>query len=141
MYTGTIPLPGRSSTETDDAYLARVRQAAVYPLGPKRGTHEAIRRTVMPLLTGTQSVFIADDYGGDYDVLIRTITSETPDPAAVATAITGGYVSGGPRGAIRAELIVTYLTADSVTFAEATRRLNAVAAGVTTTNVTRGDVT
>jgi len=141
LYTGATPLPGRWAGETDEAYTARARDAAVYPLGPKRGTHEAIRRTAQPLLTGTRQVFIADDYGGDYDILVRTIVSETPDPAAVAAALTGSYVSGGQRGAIRAELVLTYVTADFPTFAEATLHFNQVPNGVTAENVTRDDVT
>jgi len=141
LYTGAVPLPGRRAGESDEDFTARARDAAVYPLGPKRGTHEAIRRTVEPLLTGTKQVFIADDYGGDYDILVRTIAAETPNPTAVQAAIAGSYVSGGERGAIRAELVLTYLTADYVTFAEATLRFNQVPNGVTAENVTRDDVT
>lgn len=141
LYTGAIPLPGRRAGEDEAAYLARARDAAVYPIGPKRGTHEAVRRTVMPLLTGTQQVFIADDFGGPYDLLVRTIVSETPDPAAVEAALAGSYVSGGERGAIRAELLLTYVTADYPTFAEATLAFSAIPAGVTAENVTRDDVT
>lgn len=140
LYSGAM-LPGRMAGEDEADYLARARDAAVYPLGILRGTHEAIRRTAEPLLTGTKSVFIADNYGDEFGILVRTIESETPDPAAVGAALAGSYVSGGQRGAIRAELLLTYLVADVVTFAEATRRFDAVAAGVTADNVTRGDVT
>jgi len=139
LYTGAVPLPGRWAGESDEAYFARARDSAVYPLGPKRGTHEAIRRTAQPLLTGTRQVFIADNFGGDYDILVRTIVSETPDPDAVEQALTGSYVSGGERGAIRAELILTYVTADFPTFAEATLHFNEVAVPFDT--VTREDVT
>lgn len=141
MYTGAIPLPGRMAGESEEDWLARARDAAVYPLGIKRGTHEAVRRTVEPLLTGSKQVFIADDYGGDYDLLVRTIIAETPDPAAVEKALAGDYVSGGARGAIRAELVLTYVTADYPTFAEATLAFSAVPNGVTAENVTREDVT
>lgn len=141
LYTGAIPLPGRNAGETDAAYLARARDAAVYPLGIKRGSHEAVRRAVQPLLTGLKQVFIADNYGADYGILVRTVLAETPDPTAVRKALEGDYVSGGARGAIRAELLLTYLTADVVTFAEATRRFTEVAGTVTAENVLREDVT
>lgn len=140
LYTGA-QLPGRMAGESDDAYLARARDAAVYPLGIKRGTHEAIRRTVEPLLTGSQDVFIADNYGDEYGILVRTIEAETPDPAAVQAALEGSYVSGGQRGAIRAELLLTYLTADVVTFAEATLHFSDLPDSVTADNVIREDVT
>lgn len=141
LYTGAVPLPGRWAGESDADYAARARDAAVYPLGPKRGTHEAVRRTAQPLLTGSKQVFIADNFGDQYGILVRTIVSETPDPAAVQAALVGSYVSGGERGAIRAELVLSYVTADYPTFAEGARRFNAVAAGITALNVTRADVT
>jgi hypothetical protein len=142
LYTGAVPLPGRYAGESDVDYYARARDAAVYPLGIRRGTHEAIRRTVQPLLTGSKQVFIADDFGGDYDLLVRTIVAETPDPVAVEAALAGSYVSGGQRGAIRAELVLTYVTADIPTFAEATLRFSDLPPGtITAANVTREDVT
>lgn len=140
MYTGAT-LPGRMPGESDADYLVRARDAAVYPLGIRRGTHEAVRRTVQPLLTGTKTVFIADNFGDEYGILVRTVEGETPDPAAVEAALTGSYVSGGGRGAIRAELLLTYLTADVVTFAEATLNFNVLPGTVTANNVTREDVT
>jgi hypothetical protein len=141
LYTGAVPLPGRAAGESEEDWATRARDAAIYPLGIMRGTHEAIRRTAQPLLTGGKSVFIADNFGGDYDILVRTIVAETPDPAAVERALAGSYVSGGERGAIRAELLLTYITADYPTFAEATLRFNEVADGVTAENLTREDVT
>lgn len=140
QYTGGI-MPGRLAGESMDAYLTRARSALVYPAGIKRGTEEAVRRALEPLLTGTKAVFISVSPGDPYTLVVRTITSETPDPAAVALALAGSYVSGGQRGAIRAELGLTYQVSDFVTFAEGTRAMNAVANGVTALNVTRGDVT
>lgn len=140
MYVGAV-IPGRRSGESPDDWLTRVRDAAAFPFGVKRGSHEAVRRAVQPLLSGTKTIIIADDFGGPYDLLVRTITSETPDPDAVRLALEGDYYSGGRRGAIRAELKLTHVVADSVTFAEATRAFDAVADGVTAENVTREDVT
>jgi hypothetical protein len=142
LYTGAI-LPGRRAGETETAWLARARDAVVYPLGIKRGTHEAVRRAVQPLLTGTKTVVIVDQSGGDpYSLLVRTITSETPDPAAVQLALEGDFVSGGHRGAIRAELKLDYVVSDEVTFAEATLRFSDLPPGtITAENVTREDVT
>lgn len=139
LYTSGGLLPGKKAGESQADWLARARDAAVYPLGILRGTDEAIVRVVQPLLTGTKSVFIS--VGGDpYHLVVRTITSETPDAAAVQAAIEGSYVSGGARGAMRAELALTYTVSDTPTFSEATRTYSAVSTTVTGTNVTRGDV-
>lgn len=139
QYTGAI-LPGRAAGEDYDAWLARARDAAVYPGGIKRGTEEAVRRAAAGFLTGTQSVFIS--YTGDpYEIVVRTYTSETPDPAAVQRAIEGDFVSGGYRGAIGAHQKLTYETSDSPPFSEGTLAFNAVPDGVTAENVTIGDVT
>jgi len=139
LYTGGI-MPGRKAGESITTYLARARDALVYPMGIKRGTEEAVRRAAAPYLTGTKTVFISVG-GSPYTLVIRTITAETPDPAALQLAITGSYVSGGARGAINAELGTTFLVSDYPPFAEGTRAMNAVANGVTALNVTRGDVT
>lgn len=141
LYVGAR-LPGRLPGESEVDYMARARDAVVYPIGIKRGTHEAVRRAVQPFLTGTKTVSIVDQAGGDpYALLVRTITSETPFPSAVREALEGSYVSGGTRGAIRAELVLDYVVASSVTWVEGTRRFNAVAGTVTFANVTLGDVT
>lgn len=140
LYTGGV-MPGRLAGETDEDYLARARDALVYPLGIKRGTEEAVRRVTEPLLTGTRSVFISYSGGDPYLVAVRTITSETPDAAAVQAAIEGSYYSGGKRGAIRAELHLSYVVSDDPTFAEATLRFSDVPNGITAQNVTRDDVT
>lgn len=139
QYTGAI-LPGRSAGETEDEWLARARDAAVYPAGLKRATEEAVRRAAAPYLTGTRSVFVS--YTSDpYAVVVRTITSETPDPAAVQAVLEGSYVSGGQRGAIGAHQVLIYETSDDPAFSEATLTFDAVADGVTALNVTLGDVT
>lgn len=140
LYVGAR-LPGRLPGESDAAYTARARDAVVYPIGIKRGSHEAVRRAVQPLLTGTKFVGITDQAGGDpYALTVRTITSETPNPTLVQKVIEGDYVSGGVRGSIRAELKLTYIVSASVAFAEATKRWNAVAGTVTFANVQTGDV-
>lgn len=140
LYTSGGLLPGQKAGETDAAWLARARDAAVYPLGIKAGTDAAIVRTVQPLLTGTKSVFIT--VGSDpYTVVVRTLPAETPDQAAVTAAIMGSYVSGGLRGALRAEMALDYTVSNSPQFSEATRTYTTVTATATSTNVTRGDVT
>lgn len=139
QYTGAI-LPGRVAGETEEAWLARARDAAVYPGGIKRGTEEAVRRTAAAYLTGTKSVFVS--YTEDpYEVVLRTITSETPDPDAVQLAVEGDFVSGGRRGAIGAHQKLSYVVSDVPAFSEATLTFDAVADGVTADNVTLGDVT
>lgn len=141
LYVGAR-MPGRLPGETDEAYTARARDAVIFPIGIKRGSHEAVRRSISPFLTGTKTISITDQAGGDpYALQVRTITAETPDPAAVQKALEGDYVSGGVRGAIRAELKLTYIVSPSVTWAEGTRAFNAVAGTVTFANVTYGDVT
>lgn len=140
LYTGAR-MPTRRVDEVDEGYLARARDAVVYPLGFHRGTHEAIRRAIQPHLTGTRSVFIADGYGGPYDVFVRTVVGETPDPALIERLLTGDFVSGGEPGAVRAELVVSYAAADYVAWPEATLRWSEVAADVTWTTATREDLT
>lgn len=139
QYTGAT-LPGRLEGESEADWLARARDAAVYPRGIKRGTEEAVRRAAQPLLTGTRAVFVSYT-ANPYEVVVRTILSETPDPAAVQAALEGSYVSGGGRGAIGAEQVLIYQTADVPAFSEATLTFDAVPDGVTALNVTREDVT
>lgn len=131
LYTGAVPLPGRWVGESDEDYLARARDAAVYPLGIKRGTVEAVRRAVMPLLTGTKTVVIARVVGDPYLLYVRTLVAETPDPVAVRLALAGDYVSGGARGAIRAELGLAYVISDSAAWLEASLRWSEVPGTVT----------
>lgn len=140
LYTGATPLPGRRVGESDDDYLARARDAAVYPLGIKRGTVEAVKRAAQPLLTGTKSVVVAGVPGNPYQLYVRTRAAETPDPAAVRHAIEGDYVSGGARGTMRAELELLYFSSDSAAWLEATLSWSA-AAGVTWDTATLEAVT
>lgn len=140
LYVGA-KLPGRMSGESDENYTARARDAAVYPFGIRRGTHEAVRRALAPYLTGTKTVYISDTYGGPYDVFVRTLPGETPDPALAERVLEGDFVSGGTPGAIRAEQNLVYVAADGVTWLEATSSWSAVADGVTWANLNLGDVT
>lgn len=141
LYTGAS-LPGKMADESDIDYLARARDAAVYPFGIRRGTHEAVRRAVTPFLTGAKDVFIADAYGGDqYMLMVRTRSGETPNPTVVRKALEGDYVSGGQPGAIRAELALTYVLSDDPSWLEATRTWTAMGAAVTWANVTLADIT
>lgn len=126
MYTGAI-LPGRLAGESEADYLARARDAVAFPLGIRRGTHEAIRRAVQPLLTGGKNVFI-DDPAGSYDITVRVLTSETPDAAAVEAALEGDFVSGGQRGAIRAELRLNLIVSDEAVINELDGTINSYTA-------------
>lgn len=140
LYVGA-GLPGRQAGEDDEAYLARARPAVVYPFGIRRGSHEAVRRVLEPYLTGSKTVYISDTYGGPYDLYVRTLPEETPDPAQARAVLEGDFVSGGQPGAIRAEQVLIYVSSTGVAWLEATRRWSEVADGVTWANVTEGDVT
>lgn len=140
MYVGA-KLPGRMPGESDYDYLMRARDVAAYPFGIRRGTHEAVRRAIKAHLTGTQTVIIEDNYGSPYDIYVRTQADETPDPVLVQRLLEGDFVSGGQPGAIRAELSLTYVTADYPAWPEGERAWDAVADGVTWSNVHREDIT
>lgn len=140
LYVGA-KLPGRLVGESDADYTARARDAAVYPFGLRRGTHEAVRRRIRAHLTGTQQVFISDNFGDDYGIYVRTLPDETPDPALIERLLEGDFVSGGEPGAIRAELALTYIADESPAWAEATVTWAAVDPAVTWANVRREDVT
>lgn len=56
--------------------------------GFKRGSPEAIKHAVGLALTGTKTVYLRErDAGDPYRLEVVTLTSETPDPAAVLRAI------------------------------------------------------
>lgn len=141
LYSGA-KLPGRLAGESDVDFLARARDAVVYPFGMRRGTHEAIRRALAPYLTGTKTVYISDRYGGPYDLYVRTLPAETPDGAECRAVLEGGFISGDQPGVIRAEQLLTYVVSTGVAWAEAgpTRTWASVADGVTWANVTNADV-
>lgn len=140
LYTGAR-LPGRAVGEDDGAYLARARTAAVFPFGIRRGTHQAVRRALEPYLTPGASIYISDTYGGPYDLYVRTLPAETPDPVKARAVLEGGFVSGGEPSAIRAEQVLTYVATAGVAWLEATRTWAGVADDVTWANVELGDVT
>lgn len=76
-------VPPRLDGETDDAYLARARQAVVFPRGMKRGGAEAIRIAVEATLTGSRRVFIRERANDDaWSLYVHTLSAETPDPGA-----------------------------------------------------------
>lgn len=66
---------------------AEAREAIRMPTGYKVGTHEAIIAGIQRLLTGTKRVVIRPRTPGPEDLYIRTLASETPDPAAVLREI------------------------------------------------------
>lgn len=71
----------------------------------KRGTPQGIIESIQPLLTGSQHVGIIERADGDpYKIIISTITSETPDPAAVAALLS----DDGPNAVIPAGILWVY---------------------------------
>jgi hypothetical protein len=125
LYTGGT-MPPRLDGESETDYLARARDALVYPHGIRRGTHAAIKLAGAPFLTGTKSIAVLDDVGGPYDLTVRTRTSETPDPAAFRRAIEGSIVSGGAKGAIRAELVLLHVVSEDPLINEIHRSIDLI---------------
>ena len=123
MYTGGT-MPPRLMGESDEDYTARARAEVVYPRGIRRGTAAAIRIALQPHLTGEKAIAITDDFGGPYDILVRTRTAETPDEDAARLAVEGSFVSSGPIGAIRAELRLTYIVSDEPVINELSGTIN-----------------
>jgi hypothetical protein len=118
LYTGGI-VPGRMAGESEAAWLARARDAVVYPSGMRRGSHRAVQLAAAPFLTGTKQVVILDVEPTDpYSLVVRVRESEVVDADAVRLAIEGGYISGGARGAIRAEQVLTLIVADDPVWLE-----------------------
>ena len=77
----------------------------------KRGTPEGIAQGIEPLLTGTQFVSIIERADGNpYKIVVRTITSETPDPAAVTALLS----KDGPDAIVPAGIIWTYTTTENI---------------------------
>lgn len=79
-------------------------------------------------------VFIEEQYEGDpYRILVKTLTSQTPDPAAVARAVTADDTA--PAG-----VLFDVVTDDSELWEEATLTWDAVGAGVTWDTASIGNV-
>lgn len=65
-----------------------IRDAIKTPTGWKRGTPAAMITAAAATLTGAKSVGFIERSGGDaYALAVRTLTSETPDPAGTEAAI------------------------------------------------------
>jgi hypothetical protein len=86
QFVGVQAAPG-----TDETWL---RQAIRTPAGWRRGTIQAIRDAVGPLLTGGRTIIIIERAGGawsaadnPYHFTVATFIDETPDPAAVVAAV------------------------------------------------------
>jgi phage tail P2-like protein len=92
-----------------------------------RGTVEAIKAEIRPVLTGNRTVIVLERVSGDPGaVTIITRTSETPNPAAVIVA---AWRQLAPW------LIVTFVVTDSPIIDEATRTINAGAGDIDTATV------
>lgn len=78
------------SMTTDDQ-----RNAIVTLQAQQRGKVSMLRAAVLPLLTGTQTMYFRERDGGDaYALEVVTLTSETPDPAAVKAALLARLPAG-----------------------------------------------
>lgn len=76
------------STLTSSMSEAEMRAAIVLPEGFRRGTPDALIAAVKRTLTGGQTVHLDERWGGEaYQLRVRTLASETPDPAATEAAI------------------------------------------------------
>jgi hypothetical protein len=102
-----------------------IQRALIHPDPVKRGSLASLVAAAKRTLTGTQAVFAQERYGGACDaLLIVTRTAETPDPAATEAAIRSPLIK--PVGTV-----ITYLTASSLTWAEATSTWTTVSGTMT----------
>ena len=102
----------------EESQRLRIKETA----GQKRGTPAAIRGAMRQKLTGTRTTQIFERYQGDaYALRVRTFAAETPDSAAVLTAV----LEQKPAG-----IVLTYDVSDGQTVAELT------ASGLTVAQVT-----
>lgn len=125
QFPGVTLLP---SDLTTDQKRAKIKQAAGFYRGTPRAITEAVRAT----LTGTQSVTILQQVGGDqWALTVLTRTAETPDAAAAERAAR----SQKPAG-----IILTYVESDDPIWSEATLAFSAVGAAETWQTLAPGDV-
>jgi phage tail P2-like protein len=97
-----------------------------------RGTVEAIKAEIRPVLTGNRTVILLERVSGnEFAVTIITRTSETPNPAAVVVA---AWRQLAPW------LIVTFVVSDDPIWDEATLTWDAVGATETWDSIVLGDV-
>lgn len=97
----------------------------------QRCTDAAIAQAVVPTTTGTQTVVVIGQAGGNaYAIRVRTLPGETPDPAASAAAALTQKAGG---------IIMTSVVTDSPTLAEYSRLLSAVVVPIA--SATLADVT
>lgn len=98
MYTGGRLAPQLDS-ESDDDYLARAREEAIYPRGMWRGSARAMEVALKPLLTGTRYVRVIQRYNDDvWQILVIVKRGEAADEDAVRVrANDGDLVVAGTR--------------------------------------------
>lgn len=100
QFVGVVPLRGLDPA----SQRIRIGEAA----GWKRGSVSAIRGAMKQYLTGTRTTQIFERFQDNaYRVLVRTISSETPDPAAVEKAV---------RDLKPAGIVLTYDVADGQSY-------------------------
>jgi hypothetical protein len=79
----------RDMSESDRRIAIRERP------GARRGTPRALRDAARVYLTGARSVRLTERVGGDaYQVAVRTLASETPDPARVLASLKTQLAAG-----------------------------------------------
>lgn len=121
QYTGGR-MPARLPGEPDADYLLRARISVVRPRGMIRGTADALAETARTFLTGAKYVAVFERVNDDpWQVNVLTRTSQTPNPAAVLTAITDPEV-------IPAGVQVTLTVSDAPIIDEWTREIDATTA-------------
>ncbi len=115
---------------TPGATEEQQREQITSPPAFERGTAAAMTAAARGTLTGTQQVRFYERNPGPYDLLVRTSTAETPDPAATLAALR----SQKPAG-----LILTYIVSDEPLINEGTRTIDASTGTIDT--ATLADIT
>lgn len=115
---------------TEDVQRDEVRRRS----GVARGRPASMRAKIATTLTGDNpSAQIIERAGGSaWQIVVRTRTDQTPDPAATFAAATSEKPGGD---------VLTHVVGDDVLWEEATLDWDAVDPGVTWDTVTLGDVT
>jgi hypothetical protein len=85
----------RYAGEDDAAFAARLKPLIIERTGWKRGTPAAIKALAASYLTGTKTVFLVERQGSAYTFAVTTWASETPNPAALLSALVRFQKPGG----------------------------------------------
>lgn len=109
QFVGSVILPSMD--------VAAKRAAILLPRGFRRGTPSALTQAVQATLSGSQTVLVDERYTGDaWRLRVRTLASETADPAATENAV----LSQKPIGILLTYLAITTWDWGDLIAAEAT---------------------